>query len=497
MMRINRMNNLIQKIIVILLFFLQGLIFAENNYSSTNEYLRITNDNNILWNLFDNETYTKYSFQYDGFNGNFKLPFESEKKDHLSLTASGGKYFKKGQFISGDFSYHNQLIFNKKWVHNSVPYTGMPFFIADSSVGNFKLNGISWNLNIVNEVIKNKLNYGVSFFYNVDEQMKTVFPKPIIKRSDFTVQLFSGIKTNNIISTIYGKYFNFKENIKTSRYSLEQGMTPIFIKIRNMDNPFVYYGETSEERLVSLQGYTCGINFKSPKRLRILAEYEYATAQNEDGGANMEEQGSWFSNRFLYDAELKLKVKNIEISGFSNAMLNEQIAKYPDWNVETYEYKRKDFTNGIGINYHFGERMFIKHGMYYSLYRFKRIDKFTGVLQYFPSSSLKATIDINYAMSNKLNSNIYLSLKSVTPDDNIIYDDLTGWYYNSITKEEKQYYSAYYDVYTIKMNISLKSDKSNIYIIEGEYSYISHNDDKRNSLDNRNYFSINLILKRR
>jgi len=47
------------------------------------------------------------------------------------------------------------------------------------------------------------------------------------------------------------------------------------------------------------------------------------------------------------------------------------------------------------------------------------------------------------------------------------------------------------------MNISLKSEKSNIYIIESEYSYISHNDDKRNSLDNRNYFSINLILKRR
>ncbi len=63
----------------------------------------------------------------------------------------------------------------------------------------------------MNEVIKNKLNYGVSFFYNVDEQMKTVFPKPIIKRSDFTVQLFSGIKTNNIISTIYGKYLILKK----------------------------------------------------------------------------------------------------------------------------------------------------------------------------------------------------------------------------------------------------------------------------------------------
>ena len=479
------------------MFFSQSLVFAENDYSCTNEYLGMINDNNILWDMFDNEKYVKYSFRYNGFNGDFKLPFEPERKEHLVLTASGGKYLKKGQFISGDFSYHNQTIYNKKWVHNSVPYTGMPFFIADSSIGDFKLNGISWNLNIVNEIIENKLNYGVSIFYNVDEQMKTIFPKPIIKRSDFTVQLFSGMKSNNYISTIYGKYFNFKENIKTSRYSSEQGLTPTFIKIRNLDNPFVYYGETSEERLVSLQGYTCGINFRLPKRLQLLAEYEYATAQNEDGGANMKAQGSWFSNRFLYDMELKLKIKNIGISGFSNAMLNEQIAKYPDWNVETYEYIRKDFTNGIGINYHLGKKMFVKHGMFYSIDRLKRVDKFTGILQYFPSSSLKATIDIDYIMSNKLNSNIYFSLKSFTPDDDIIYDDLTSWYYNSITKEEEQYFSAYYDVYTVKMNILFKSNRLNNYIVEGKYSYISHKDNQNNSLDNRNYFSINLILERR
>ncbi|MEA3296195.1 MAG: hypothetical protein U9Q27_03605 [Patescibacteria group bacterium] len=491
------MKKLTLKIIVVLTFFSQSLIFAENDYSCTNEYLNIINDNNILWNIFDNEKYVKYSFRYDGFNGNFKLPFEFEKKDHLTFTASGGKHLKKGQFISGNFSYHNQLLYNKKWIHNSVPYTGMPFFIADSSIGNFKLNGISWNLNIVNEIIENRLNYGVSFFYNVDEQIKTVFPKTIIKRSDFSVKLFSGIKTNNIISTIYGKYFNFKENIKTSRYSLEQGLTPIFIKIRNMDNPFIYYGETSEERLISLQGYTCGINFRLPKRLKLLAEYEYAIAQNEDGGANIKDQGSWFSNRFLYDAELKLKIKNIGINGFSNAMINEQTAKYPNWDVETYEYTRKNFTNGVGINYCFGKKMYIKHGIFYSIDRLKRIDKFTGILQYFPTSSLKATIDIDYAISSKLNSNIYFSLKSVTPNDNIIYDDLTGWYYNSITKEEEQYYLAYYDVYTIKMNTSFRLNNSIIYIIEGKYSYVSHNDDKKNSLDNRNYFSINLILKRR
>ncbi|MEA1986085.1 MAG: hypothetical protein U9N76_01180 [Candidatus Marinimicrobia bacterium] len=490
------MKKLIFKIIISITLFSQSLLFAENDYSCNNEYLNIVNNNNILWNIFGNKKFIKYSLRYDGFNGNFKLPFEPEKKNHSTLTASGGKYLKKGQFISGDFSYHNQLITNKKWVHNTVPYTGMPFLIADSSVGDFKLNGISWNLNIINEVVENRWSYGASFFYNVDEQIKTVFPKTIINRSDFSIKIFTGIKTNNTISTIYGKYFNFKENMKTSKYSLEQGLTPIFIKIRNMDNPFIYYGETSEERLVVLEGYTCGIKFKIPKRLIISTEYEYATAQNEDGGADVENQGSWYSNRFLYDVELKLTSKKIGFSIFSSANLNKQSAKYSSWDIETYEYEKSKLSNGLGINYNLAKKIFIKHGMYYSLNNFKRVDKFAGLLQYFPSSSLNATTEIIYNISSKINSHIFLLANFITPDNIIIYDDLTGWYYNSITKEEEQYYSTSTDVYTFKINLSLKSNKSIIYIVEGKYSYILNNDKNINSLDNRKYFSINLILQR-
>jgi hypothetical protein len=101
-----------------------------------------------------------------------------------------------------------------------------------------------------------KIYSGTTVFYNVDEAYKTIFPKPQVKHRDIMLTHGFAIKpVKQILLGLTALYFDFQENLETSQYNQDQTKTPIFYKIRGLDNPLVFKGETSEERLMAARDF--------------------------------------------------------------------------------------------------------------------------------------------------------------------------------------------------------------------------------------------------
>ena len=120
-----------------------------------------------------------YTVAQDGHRGDFRRPFTARARSEYTATAGGQQVFGRRSLLAGSFSYRRQRLEEKMWVHNRAPYSGQPFLLADSSTGDFRLNGIFWEVLWSRNWIEQKLTSGIGLFYNVDEEYKTVFPKPV------------------------------------------------------------------------------------------------------------------------------------------------------------------------------------------------------------------------------------------------------------------------------------------------------------------------------
>lgn len=167
-----------------------------------------------------------YAFSYSYLNagGDYKLPFAPRAKNYHSIEVSAYQEMGGGLYFGGRFAYRNEERLDKLWLHNAETNIDVPFFFGDSSSGNFNLNGIDWNVLFSYPISKN-IRIAMDIFYNVDEQFKSVFPKPNSKRNDLHLRPAIALNRDNFRLGFSGSYFNFKEEIETKKYSLEQNRT--------------------------------------------------------------------------------------------------------------------------------------------------------------------------------------------------------------------------------------------------------------------------------
>ncbi|MFP4547473.1 MAG: DUF6850 family outer membrane beta-barrel protein [Fidelibacterota bacterium] len=407
--------------------------------------------------------------------GDFRLPFQPEEHWYLDYFTAGNKrLFDRGVF-SGYVAFHQHQLGNKKWVHNRNPYFGLPFLLADSSVGDMSLNGIHWQLGYSQEIIDDKLALGGRLFYNVDEEMKSVFPKPIIKHRDMMLTL--GVSSQIVEQFSAGmtySYFNFQEIMNTSKYSLDQDKTPLFFKIRGLDNPIIFRGETSEERQQDFIGHNLKIDSKITnwlvREMNLSAEYETGSVVVVDGGAYPVDQGTMDVNNLYFSGDMILPLYQencLRVSAFGEKRLHN--ATHPDIDIEIFEYKKEQLAGQAELILPVGRRIVLMPGLFGVSAFTKRIDKFNGVLGYFPATQLGGSLGLRLSWAEKFISQWKLAYASTEVTDDKNFTERSDWYYNEITTIEQAWFRADHQSLRIDADLRYRTGMNSWVVLDLHY----------------------------
>src|SRR6056297_1065581 len=86
----------------------------------------------------------KYSLRQIRESGKLRSIYTPDSLIDTRLSATAYKSMKKGAIFAGTFSYRNASRKNLMWLHSAENNLLMPFYLADSSSGDYNLTGITW-----------------------------------------------------------------------------------------------------------------------------------------------------------------------------------------------------------------------------------------------------------------------------------------------------------------------------------------------------------------
>ncbi|MBW6457832.1 MAG: hypothetical protein K0B52_01585, partial [FCB group bacterium] len=399
-----------------------------------------------------------YAFQYRNrtAGGDFRLPFTPERKSYQHVSVSAFREMENGLLFAGQFTYRYEQRKNKLWLHNAETHLDIPFYFADSSAGDFDLNGIDWNI-LFSYPISRHLRGAVDIFYNVDEQFKTVFPKPNIKRNDVLVRPGFALTKARFQLGVSASFFQFKEEMNTRRYSLEQGLSPTFMRIRGLDKPFLTYAQTSEERRQTISGYGIAGNMNAGDMLSLSSEYESSRAAIVDGGAWPVPQGNWELHRFAFRSEIGRKAviffeyKHDNAEGF-----------HPVLERRIYAHQKRYVETGISLPYRPSSKESWTGSVSYAFCDLLREDNFTGLLYYFPENLIRLNMHYSYDKKAVRYEMEFAYDILIDAAESVIYDDRAGWYFAEITKSEIAYYEEDCSQLKVALKVSMPAGKNRI-----------------------------------
>ena len=433
---------------LILLLMMSVVLFAQ---MPTSEYLYLDiysdltamlPNRNPAYLSQDNIPYSyafKYSFNNHG--GDYKLPFDPSAKFYHNTEVSAYQKMENGVLFAGRFAYRRELRKDKLWLHNAETNVDVPFYFADSTLGDFNLNGIDWNI-LFSYPLSKVTRIALDLFYNVDEQFKSVFPKPNVKRNDYHIRpaiSFTGHKSS---AGLMGSFFQFRENIETKKYSLEQGRSPIFMRIRGLDRSILSYAETAEKRLQTTIGYGFSGNVDLGGHLLYEMNYEKAQTSIVDGGNNPVEQGSWGMNRFNYKVALhSVASRHVDIDLYFKQYWVNAKGSHPNLDALIYQYGNRQFEGGLLIPFKPLKGETWTNFVSYGFEDIKREDNFLGLSHYIPWTKLKLGFDYDL-VRKETNYILKFDYAKITIGETIEYSDMSGWYYNMITANEIAYFAT-------------------------------------------------------
>ena len=158
-----------------------------------------------------------------------------------------------------------------------------------------QLNGLFWSAEWAHRFNPSIL-FGVGFFYNVEQRLKQVFPKPLNKHRDIHFKYGLQYQADTWKAGLSCIYMDEQEKIEITKYNLSQGLTPVIYKFRFSDLPVIIRSKTSDERKIAKSGYVLSGQFKKifPGG-SLTAYYSYLNKQGDiiDGGSKNINQGSF------------------------------------------------------------------------------------------------------------------------------------------------------------------------------------------------------------
>lgn len=407
---------------------------------------------NPCWNIRDDSiAVVRYSLQTGSTNGDFHRVLDPGQINDNYWTAAGSQRLGEKSLFYGSFSYRLQNAADKTWSHNRQPYSGLPFVFADSSTGDWELNGLMWNVDISREFVHDRVYGGLSVFYNVDEEYQDIFPRPKGNHRDMYIN--TGIGAVSAKGSRLGfmvKYYNFQESLATSKYSLDQEKTPIFYKLRGLDTPLIFRGQTSEERLYSIDGLALSIdgtvrNFIVSK-IDFAANFGNSVADNVDGGAYPIEQGTWEDEYASYVVKLTMSpARKTDVILYSGGLQRFQTATHPDLQLEIYNETERRLNGGVILKLGSGSGWLLSPSAEMISQMLKREDTFNGMLDYFPGTLWKYYLLIDTPDRGYVDFKLGLGLDVYSAGETEVFiPHNVGFYYHSVTAIDELYYGLNY-----------------------------------------------------
>lgn len=228
-------------------------------------------------------------------SGDFRLPFSAQATTDQHYLVKNVQPLSSNDLFKGYFAYHRKTDKNVMWIDQEMNTNNNPFIFADSSTGDFILNGLYWSAEWAHRFNRSWLS-GISFFYNVGQRLKQVFPKPLNKHRDIHFRYGLQYQTANWKAGLSYAYLDEQEKVEITKYNLSQGLTPQIYKFRFSDLPVIIRSKTSEERMISRTGYELNGQLKRVfPGGSVTAQYSYWNKRGKiiDGGSKNIKQGTF------------------------------------------------------------------------------------------------------------------------------------------------------------------------------------------------------------
>ncbi len=430
------------------------------------------------------------------FSGGYHLPFSPQRINDQNYTVLTVYPLSEKDLFKGYFGYHSRIDSDVLWADQSRWLEVNPFILGDSSKGDFKLNGLFWSAEWAHRFSEKWLT-GIGFFYNVDERLKQVFPKPLNKHRDIRVK--SGVqysKKNWKLGFTY-HYDNAQEKVELSRYNLDQQLTPTIYKFRYSDLPVIMRGKTSEEREVNFRTHKFGIQLSSVLdnfNLLFSTNYSFNHSEVFDGGTQRVLQGE-FELESL-SAEMRLSYRRAIWESYLNYKFyySNLTSYHPDFGMTVLKEPSATQCLQTGLKLSLNSRLSVYSDLIYSHFWDTREDLMTDNYWRYQIYTYGFRTGADYLVNNRWELGLwggasFIDAKNLD-ESNQAYTD----YFDILYRQKLEYY--------VSGNMEIISGARIIFHylplldVEASSQYYTHlADDHFSSGTHRDFWAMSLRLK--
>ena len=305
--------------------------------------------------LLEDENSKSFWLGFNTFNisGDFRLPFTGQEIRRQNFFVRSVYPLSEKDIFKGAFIYRHRVDETVLWLNQSRHLRENPFLFADSSSGDFRLNGLFWSAEWAHRFSKAIL-FGVGLFYNVDQRLKQIFPKPLDKHRDIFIKSGVQFSLSRWKVGITYHFVDEQEKIEIKKYNLEQNLTPTLFKFRYFDLPVILRGRTSEERKVEYTAHAWGLQLSRDFDSFLLSGYlRYLLARSEtmDGGSRAQNEGHYQKKEFRAGLKIireQIATKYLIEYQYSNRFLD---AYHPDFNFIIIKHPYENHHINVGFKW--------------------------------------------------------------------------------------------------------------------------------------------------
>lgn len=295
--------------------------------------------------------YIKAKFSH--FNGDYLRYYDFKRSNYYSINFDGTKILKEGTFRGYViYEIENRIDFNSALSRH--PYNGAPFFMTDTTSGNFLYNGPKVGFEFSSELFKN-FWYGIEFNYQLVDGLKNVYSraKSLLRNINGSFNLACKFSKGFLLGAKISAFDN-KESIESKSDDL------IDVEIFNFRGDIYAFrrrgqvvSQTYKEKAVSYgiqtiinpsQKFILGAKGDYSKSI-LRTQYPYGMLKEwEEGFSLLEKYFVGVKARYLINKNLTVgsEFNYEQIRGWSR--ISESALMIWKWNV-------KNYSLGFGTSY--------------------------------------------------------------------------------------------------------------------------------------------------
>lgn len=353
--------------------------------------------------------------------GPYRLIYQPEEISEQQFSVRLVKPLTERDIFKGYFGFQRQADYSMPWFHQSRMLGLNTLVLGDSTSGDFILNGIFWSGQWAHRFEKNLVT-AVSVYYNVDQRLKQIFPKPENRHRDIHAKLGIQYSWKEWKTGLVFLYFDEQEKVQLTRYNLDQDLTPVLYKFRFSDLPVVLFGKTSEERTIEYGGplinFHIGKILSRKNHLMGKVRYSWSDGKVTDGGSQPQPQGSF--NRTDAEASVMARFmvfRNTHAGASYQYLTGKFNTEPPEFDLDAIEHSWLIHRAGIFLKQKLNSSFSLFGDILYENYHKKYLDRMTVNFYEFTRQRIFASLGSNFSLSERWEQKVWIGAGTYLVED--------------------------------------------------------------------------------